>query len=104
MTLCRAHIVDAHYSKDRTRTFFHSNSYTANPLACAAAKANLDLWQDRETRQRVAVIAKMQEQAIEPFRADPRLANVRRTGTIAALDLKTRDDVRGHRAEATGFL
>ncbi|MCS3765832.1 adenosylmethionine-8-amino-7-oxononanoate aminotransferase [Bradyrhizobium centrosematis] len=33
----------------------------------------------------------MQEQAIEPFRADPRFANVRRTGTITALDLKTKD-------------
>lgn len=33
----------------------------------------------------------MQEQAIESFRADPRFANVRRSGTIAALDLKTKD-------------
>ncbi|TYL92620.1 adenosylmethionine--8-amino-7-oxononanoate transaminase [Bradyrhizobium rifense] len=91
VTLCRADIFDAHYSKDRTRTFFHSSSYTANPVACAAAKANLDLWQDPESRQRVASVATMQEQAIEPFRADPRFANVRRTGTITALDLKTKD-------------
>ena len=55
VTLCRAEIFDAHFSKDRTRTFFHSSSYTANPVACAAAKANLDLWQDPETRTRVAV-------------------------------------------------
>ncbi|MET4391498.1 adenosylmethionine-8-amino-7-oxononanoate aminotransferase [Bradyrhizobium sp. F1.4.3] len=91
VTLCRADIFDAHYSKDRTRTFFHSSSYTANPVACAAAKANLDLWQDPESRQRVASVVTMQEQAIEPFRADPRFANVRRTGTITALDLKTKD-------------
>ncbi|WOH75509.1 adenosylmethionine--8-amino-7-oxononanoate transaminase [Bradyrhizobium sp. NDS-1] len=91
VTLCRADIFDAHYSKDRTRTFFHSSSYTANPVACAAAKANLDLWQDPESRQRVASVVTMQEQAIEPFRADPRFANIRRTGTITALDLKTKD-------------
>ncbi|MET4753525.1 adenosylmethionine--8-amino-7-oxononanoate transaminase [Bradyrhizobium sp. RT11b] len=91
VTLCRADIFDAHYSKDRTRTFFHSSSYTANPVACAAAKANLDLWQDPESRQRLVSVATMQEQAIEPFRADPRFANVRRTGTITALDLKTKD-------------
>ncbi|ANW03301.1 adenosylmethionine--8-amino-7-oxononanoate transaminase [Bradyrhizobium icense] len=91
VTICRADIFDAHYSKERTRTFFHSSSYTANPVACAAAKANLDIWQDRETRQRVASVATMQEQAIEPFRADPRFANVRRTGTITALDLKRND-------------
>lgn len=90
VTLCRAGIFDAHYSTDRTRTFFHSSSYTANPIACAAAKANLELWQDPETRK-VTSIAEMQEQEIEPFRADARFANVRRTGTITALDLNTRD-------------
>jgi adenosylmethionine-8-amino-7-oxononanoate aminotransferase len=91
VTLCRADIFEAHYSKDRTRTFFHSSSYTANVMACAAAKANLDLWQDQESRQCVASVASMQEQAIEPFRADPRFANVRRLGTITALDLKASD-------------
>jgi adenosylmethionine-8-amino-7-oxononanoate aminotransferase len=33
----------------------------------------------------------MQEQAIEPFRADARFKNVRRTGTITALELEARD-------------
>ena len=36
-TLCRAEIFEAHYSTDRSRTFFHSSSFTANPIACAAA-------------------------------------------------------------------
>jgi adenosylmethionine---8-amino-7-oxononanoate aminotransferase len=90
VTLCRADIFEAHYSKDRTRTFFHSSSYTANPIACAAAKANLDLWQ-RDARDRVALVAAMQERLIKPFRADARFENVRRTGTITALDLKTGD-------------
>jgi adenosylmethionine---8-amino-7-oxononanoate aminotransferase len=70
VTLCRSDIFNAHYSKDRTRTFFHSSSYTANPVACAAAKANLDLWQDQETRERVTSVAAMQERRSEPFRAD----------------------------------
>jgi len=91
VTLCRADIFDAHFSKDRTRTFFHSSSYTANPIACAAAKANLDLWLDPETRKRVASVAAMQEQAIVPFRADARFKNVRRTGTITALELEAPD-------------
>ena len=91
VTLCRADIFDAHFSQDRTRTFFHSSSYTANPVACAAAKANLDLWQDPAIRARVISVAAMQEQAIAPFRADQRFENVRRTGTITALELKARD-------------
>jgi adenosylmethionine-8-amino-7-oxononanoate aminotransferase len=91
VTLCRAEIFDAHFSKDRTRTFFHSSSYTANPIACAAAKANLDLWQDTEVRSRVAAVARMQEQAIAPLQADGRFSNVRRTGTITAFEFETRD-------------
>ncbi|RXH31007.1 adenosylmethionine-8-amino-7-oxononanoate aminotransferase [Bradyrhizobium nanningense] len=91
VTLCRADIFDAHYSEDRTRTFFHSSSYTANPVACAAAKANLDLWQDQECRRRLLSLVRMQEQALAPFRADSRFANVRRTGTVTALDLNTND-------------
>lgn len=90
VTLCRADIFGAHYSKDRTRTFFHSSSYTANPVACAAAKANLDLWQP-DSLSRVALVAAMQERLIAPFRTDARFENVRRTGTITALDLKTGD-------------
>lgn len=88
--LCRGAIFDAHYSKDRTRTFFHSSSYTANPIACAAARANLELWQ-QDARERVALIAAMQERLIAPFRNDARFSNVRRTGTITALDRKASD-------------
>jgi adenosylmethionine---8-amino-7-oxononanoate aminotransferase len=91
VTLCRAEIFDAHFSQDRTRTFYHSSSYTANPVACAAAKANLDLWQDAAVRSRVASVAAMQEQALAPFRSDERFKDVRRTGTITALDLEARD-------------
>ncbi|QIG95984.1 MULTISPECIES: adenosylmethionine--8-amino-7-oxononanoate transaminase [unclassified Bradyrhizobium] len=90
VTLCRADIYDAHYSSDRSRMFFHSSSYTANPVACAAAKANLELWQ-HGAHERVTSLAAMQERLIAPFRADPRFENVRRTGTVTALDLKAND-------------
>ncbi|AUC93710.1 adenosylmethionine--8-amino-7-oxononanoate transaminase [Bradyrhizobium sp. SK17] len=90
VTLCRAEIYDAHYSSDRSRMFFHSSSYTANPVACAAARANLELWQ-HGAGERVASVAAMQEHLIGPFRADARFENVRRTGTITALDLKASD-------------
>ncbi|MGY4502239.1 adenosylmethionine-8-amino-7-oxononanoate aminotransferase [Bradyrhizobium sp. GM24.11] len=80
VTLCRADIFKAHFSKDRTRTFFHSSSYTANPIACAAAKANLELWRDKEPGERVRSIADMQERAIAPFRSDLRFENVRGRG------------------------
>ncbi len=91
VTLCCPKIFEAHFSSDRSRTFFHSSSYTANPIACAAAKANLDLWQNPAVLGRVQTVAAMQEEALRPFRADARFKNVRRTGTITALDLDVRD-------------
>ena len=91
VTLCRSEIFEAHFSHDRSRTFFHSSSYTANPVACAAAKANLDLWQNDSVRARVAAVVAMQERALVPFRADNRFRSVRRTGTITALELEVRD-------------
>jgi adenosylmethionine-8-amino-7-oxononanoate aminotransferase len=91
VTLCRDEIFEAHFSHDRSRTFFHSSSYTANPVACAAARANLDLWRDPVVRARVASVAAMQEKALARFRADERFKNVRRTGTITAFELEARD-------------
>jgi adenosylmethionine---8-amino-7-oxononanoate aminotransferase len=90
-TLCTPEIFEAHYSKDRGKTFFHSSSFTANPIACAAARANLDIWKSEPVRERIAALAVAQEKALAPFRADPRFAHVRRIGTIAALDLKVPD-------------
>lgn len=91
VTLCRREIFEAHYSTDRRRTFFHSSSYTANPIACAAALANLEIWEREPVAERVAGVAAMQEAQLQRFRDDSRFENVRRTGTIAALDLKVAD-------------
>jgi adenosylmethionine---8-amino-7-oxononanoate aminotransferase len=91
VTLCRHEIFEAHYSTDRRRTFFHSSSFTANPIACAAAVANLEIWETEPVRGRIAVLAERQARHLEPFRDDPRFENVRQTGTITALDLKVDD-------------
>ncbi len=90
-TLATPAIFDAHYSADRRKTFFHSSSYTANPVACAAAAANLGVWRDEPVRERVAGLARMQEERLAPFRSDPRFMNVRRCGTVVALDLVVTD-------------
>jgi adenosylmethionine-8-amino-7-oxononanoate aminotransferase len=90
VTLCKAEVFEAHLSPDRARAFFHSSSYTANPIACAAALANLDLWASGEPRARVAALGAMQEERLARLAADPRFENPRRMGTIAALDLRAR--------------
>jgi adenosylmethionine---8-amino-7-oxononanoate aminotransferase len=91
VTLCGPAIFDAHYSQDRRKTFFHSSSYTANPIACAAAVANLTVWQTEPVRERIAALAAAHAKALDGFRDDRRFANVRQLGTIAALDLAVGD-------------
>lgn len=78
----------AHYSRDRAKTFFHSSSYTANPIACAAALANVGIWRDELVAERVAALSRMQAEKVARFSEDPRFENVRTNGTIAALDLR----------------
>jgi adenosylmethionine-8-amino-7-oxononanoate aminotransferase len=90
-TLATPAIFQAHYSTDRRHTFFHSSSYTANPIACAAANANLALWRDEPVRERVISLGKMQAERLDRFRPDPRFENLRRLGTVTALDLKVSD-------------
>jgi adenosylmethionine---8-amino-7-oxononanoate aminotransferase len=91
VTLCRSDIFEAHYSTDRTRTFFHSSSYTANPIACAAALANLEIWEREPVMERVRRLAALQTERLDRFRANRRFANVRQLGTITALDIVTSD-------------
>jgi adenosylmethionine-8-amino-7-oxononanoate aminotransferase len=91
VTLCRHEIFQAHYSTDRQRTFFHSSSFTANPIACAAALANMDIWETEPVSARVAALAVLQARMLERFRDDQRFENVRQTGTITAMDIKTAD-------------
>lgn len=97
-TLATAPIFEAHYSQDRRRTFFHSSSYTANPIACATALANTQLWQTGAPLRNAQNLAKMQESALQRFQGDPRFTSVRRTGTITALDLRVPDS--GYLAES----
>jgi adenosylmethionine-8-amino-7-oxononanoate aminotransferase len=87
VTLATPSIFDAHYSTDRLRTFWHSSSYTANPLACAAALANLAVWREEPVLERITTLCQRQEARIAPFRDDARFSDVRRCGTITALDV-----------------
>ncbi|MUT27101.1 MULTISPECIES: adenosylmethionine--8-amino-7-oxononanoate transaminase [Mesorhizobium] len=88
-TLATDAIFQAHYSTDRKKTFFHSSSYTANPIACAAALANVEIWRDEPVDQRIAALRVKQAVGLQRFRQNPYFIDCRVTGTIAALDLRT---------------
>jgi adenosylmethionine-8-amino-7-oxononanoate aminotransferase len=87
-TLCAARIFEAHYSQDRRKTFFHSSSYTANPVACAAALENLDIWREEPVLERIAQLAAAQATRIARLASLPGVRNARRLGTIAACEIE----------------
>jgi adenosylmethionine-8-amino-7-oxononanoate aminotransferase len=91
VTLCKPEIFDAHWSDDRHKTFFHSSSYTANPIACAAAVANLEIWEREPVLERLAAIGKVHERWLAKLSKDRRFENPRVCGTIAAVDLRVED-------------
>ncbi|OWW04111.1 adenosylmethionine-8-amino-7-oxononanoate aminotransferase [Rhizobium sp. R72] len=91
-TLCTSEIFDAHLSTDRRKTFFHSSSYTANPIACAAAVANLTIWSQEPVQARIDLLVTLQAKGLARFAEDRRFRYVRQSGTIAALDLAVGSD------------
>ncbi len=91
VTIASEAIWDAHYSADRSRTFFHSSSYTANPIACAAANANLAIWREEPVAERIAALSLRQEERLAGLSGHPAIANPRRCGTITAMELGSGD-------------
>ncbi|WP_378941381.1 adenosylmethionine--8-amino-7-oxononanoate transaminase [Paracoccus sp. R86501] len=88
VTLASARVFQAHHSTDRRRTFYHSSSYTANPIACAAALAQVRLWQGSPMQDRLDGLVAMQGERLAALAQDARFENPRQCGTIAAIDLK----------------
>ena len=87
VTMTTEKIYAMYYSKDRSRTFFHSSSFTANPLACAAACANLDIWRSEDVLSRVHRIAHYHKKNKSRLAAHSRCLSVRQTGTILAFEV-----------------
>lgn len=87
VTTCTSAIYDAFLSDDRYKTLFHGHSFTANPLACVAALASLDLLLSTDTQAAIKRIATQHQGFSQTLRQHPAVANVRQRGTILAFDL-----------------
>lgn len=88
-TMATPAIYAAHYSTDRSKQFFHSSSYTANPISCAAANANLAIWRKEPVAERIRLLKQRQADGLANLAAHPRIANPRQLGTVIALDVTT---------------
>ncbi len=87
VTIATPALFEAHYSTDRAQQFFHSSSYTANPIACAAANANLAIWREEPVLERVALLAQRQAAGLARLAALPGITDARQIGTILAIDI-----------------
>lgn len=90
-TLASAAIFEAHSSRDRADMFFHSSSFTANAVGCAAAQANLAIWQGGDVPGRVAVLGVALDAGLARLADETAFTNPRRLGGIAAIDLSVPD-------------
>ncbi|CAN5141116.1 adenosylmethionine--8-amino-7-oxononanoate transaminase [soil metagenome] len=90
-TLASEAIFESHYSEDRADMFFHSSSFTANPIACAAANANIAIWDREDVPARIASLGAALDAGLANLADHPRLTNARRIGGIAAIDLRVAD-------------
>ncbi|MDE1169999.1 MAG: aminotransferase class III-fold pyridoxal phosphate-dependent enzyme [Verrucomicrobium sp.] len=69
------------------RTFFHGHSYSGNQLGCAAALANLDLFEEEQTLSKVARGAAILKEASQAFWELPQTGDVRQEGMVLAVEL-----------------
>jgi adenosylmethionine-8-amino-7-oxononanoate aminotransferase len=88
VTMATQAIFDAHLSEERAKMFFHSSSYTANPIACAAAVANLEIWRDEPVLERIADLGTRQQARLDALSG---VTGKRRIGTIAAMEVPVGD-------------
>lgn len=89
VTSCTQFIYDAFLSEDKTKTFFHGHSYTANPTACSAALASLDLLEKNETWTQIKMIEEQHLLFKLKVESNSKLKDVRVRGTIIAFELNT---------------
>jgi adenosylmethionine-8-amino-7-oxononanoate aminotransferase len=88
LTVATERIYEAFLDDDRSRTFFHGHSYTANPLGCAVALASLELFRSERVLDRVQAMEKQLQSRLDPLRGIDCVGDVRAIGGVAAIELK----------------
>jgi len=89
VTSCAQQIYDAFLSEDKLKTFFHGHSYTANPIACTAGIASLELLLQDATQANITRIMQQHTAFREKIEKHPACKVIRQTGTILALEFET---------------
>lgn len=91
VTACSNEVFDAFLSSDRMKTFFHSHSFTGNPLACAVANASLDLLEQATYETALQSIHQSHLAWAEKMKSTTKFSNIRVFGTILAMEYVTNE-------------
>lgn len=87
-TLTTENVYRAFWGKyEDFKTFFHGHSYTGNPLGCAVALANLDIFRKEKTLARLQPKIKMLSRLLRPLRELPHVGDIRQQGFMAGIEL-----------------
>jgi adenosylmethionine-8-amino-7-oxononanoate aminotransferase len=90
-TVCTDRVEAPFHSENRLHTFYHGHSYTGNALACAAANASLQIFDDEPVFERIAMIAAVNAERLAQFRTLPQVGDARQIGTMGAIELRADD-------------
>ncbi len=93
VTACTEKIYAAFVTDDAHKTFFHGHSFTANPLACTAANASLDLFEKNNVLSQIENINTHNIAFAKQLRQLNGIKNVRTLGTILAFEITEGEDV-----------
>jgi adenosylmethionine-8-amino-7-oxononanoate aminotransferase len=87
-TIARKKVFEAFWSDDPAKALMHGPTFMANPLACAAANASLDLFEHEPRLDQVAKISRALTLGLEPCRKLPGVKDVRVKGAIGVVELE----------------
>ncbi len=88
-TACSKKIYEGFLSTEKQKALLHGHSYTANPLACTAALASLDLLLDHKCSQQRQMIADEHQKFCRRWESYGYFKRVESLGTILALEYPT---------------
>ncbi|VBB69848.1 Adenosylmethionine-8-amino-7-oxononanoate aminotransferase [invertebrate metagenome] len=91
VTVCRDSIYQAFLGESFDRALAHGHSFTANPLACAAALASLHLLMSSQTEAALQTIEHHHRARLQRLAKHPRVKQPRVTGTVAAFNVAGQD-------------
>jgi adenosylmethionine-8-amino-7-oxononanoate aminotransferase len=92
-TIASRKVFEAFWSDDPTHALMHGPTFMANPLACAAANASLDLFEREPRIDQVAKISRALAAGLDPCRELPGVRDVRVKGAIGVVELDRIEDL-----------